>query len=246
MTDTQIAELAAKPRSPGLLPTAPALDVAHGLLTQSGTYVVTTADGQKHDLTAGELPAPVRVGGPWTVAFDPKWGGPATATFEKLEDWSRRPEAGIKYYSGTATYRTRFQFDMAPAKGRRVFLDLGRVEVMAEVQLNGKPLGILWKPPYRVDVTGAVKPGSNALEIKVVNLWINRMIGDEQMPEDSERNGDGTLRVWPKWLDEGKPSPTGRFTFTSWRLWKKGDPLAPSGLLGPVTVQTAAELPEAF
>ncbi|MCX6997369.1 MAG: glycosyl hydrolase [Kiritimatiellaeota bacterium] len=245
MTDAQIAQLVAKPRSPGMLPTAPVLDVAQGLLTQPGAYVVTTADGKHRDLMVAGLPAPVWVGGPWTVAFAPKWGGPASTTFEKLEDWSRRPEAGIKYYSGTATYRTRFQLDKAPAKGRRVFLDLGRVEVMAEVQLNGKPLGILWKPPYRVEVTSAVKPGNNTLEIKVVNLWINRMIGDEQLPEDSDRNGDGTLRAWPKWLDEGKPSPTGRFTFTSWRLWKKDSPLVPSGLLGPVTVQTAAELPRA-
>jgi hypothetical protein len=110
---------------------------------------------------------------------------------------------------------------------------------MAEVKLNGKDLGILWKPPFRVDVTGACKPGENTLEVKVVNLWINRMIGDEQLPEDSERNADGTLKSWPKWLEEGKPSPTGRYTFTSWRLWKKNSPLQESGLLGPVRIQAA-------
>ena len=110
---------------------------------------------------------------------------------------------------------------------------------MAEPKLNGQALGTLWKPPFRVDVTGAVKPGANALEVKVINLWINRMIGDEQLPEDSDRNPDGTLKKWPEWLERGKPSPTGRFTFATWRLYKKGDPLVKSGLLGPVLLRTA-------
>ena len=108
---------------------------------------------------------------------------------------------------------------------------------MARVTLNGHDLGTLWKPPYCVDITDAAKVGDNALEIQVVNLWPNRMIGDEQMPEDSERNADGTLKAWPQWLNAGQPSPTGRYTFTSWRLWKKDDALLPSGLLGPVTLR---------
>jgi hypothetical protein len=91
-----------------------------------------------------------------------------------------------------------------------------------------------------VEVTGVLQRSENTLEIKVVNLWVNRMIGDEKLPEDSERNPNGTLKAWPAWLAEGKPSPAGRFTFTSWRLWKKDDPLAPSGLLGPVTLQVVA------
>jgi hypothetical protein len=111
---------------------------------------------------------------------------------------------------------------------------------MAAVGLNGKDLGVLWKPPYRVDVTEALKPGDNAIEIRVTNLWVNRMIGDEDLPEDSERNADGTLKAWPQWVLDGKPSPTGRFTFTTWRLWKKSDALVASGLLGPVTLRVAA------
>jgi hypothetical protein len=84
-----------------------------------------------------------------------------------------------------------------------------------------------------------LKAGDNALEIGVTNLWINRMIGDEELPEDSDRNPDGTLKAWPQWVQEGKPSPTGRFTFTSWRLWKKGEAPVESGLLGPVTLRVA-------
>jgi hypothetical protein len=123
-----------------------------------------------------------------------------------------------------------------------VCLDLGQVDVMAEVKLNGKDLGILWKPPFRVDVTDVLRPGDNALEVRVTNLWINRMIGDESLPEDSDRNANGTLKSWPEWVQQGKPSPTGRFTFTSWRLWKKTDSLQPSGLLGPVRILTSQKL----
>jgi hypothetical protein len=110
---------------------------------------------------------------------------------------------------------------------------------MAQVSLNGKDRGILWKSPYRVEITNAAKAGDNALEVKVTNLWVNRMIGDETLPEDSTRNPDGTLKEWPQWVREGKSSPTGRSTFTSWRLWKANDPLQESGLIGPVTLHAS-------
>ena len=188
-----------------------------------------------------ELKPLQEIAGTWQVGFDPKWGGPAMpVTFDALDDWSKRPESGIRYYSGTAVYRTTFQSKIQNPKSK-IFLDLGKVAVMADVTLNGKPLGILWKPPFRVDVTGALKAGDNTLELRVVNLWINRQIGDEQLPEDSDRNKGGTLKSWPAWLGEGKPSPTGRYTFTSWRLWKKDDPLVESGLLGPVTLNVASD-----
>ena len=177
------------------------------------------------------------IAGPWAVAFDPTWGGPAKVTFEKLEDWPKRPEDGIKYYSGTASYQTKFIYKPT-ATPTKTWLDLGKVAVMAEVKLNGKDLGILWKPPYRVDVTDALQPGENTLEIKVVNLLINRQIGDEQLPDDRSPSA-ATLKAWPQWVQEGKPSPTGRFTFSNYRLWKKDDPLAESGLLGPVTIHAA-------
>ena len=173
--------------------------------------------------------------GPWAVAFDPKLGGPAKVTFDKLDDWSKRPEDGIKYYSGTAIYQTTVNYKPSAAS-TKTWLDLGKVAVMAEVKLNGKDLGILWKPPYRVDVTEALQAGDNQLEVKVVNLLINRQIGDEQLPDDSPRNLAGTLRTWPQWVQEDKPSPTGRFTFGSHRLLKKNDPLVESGLLGPVNI----------
>jgi hypothetical protein len=189
------------------------------------------------------VPPPVELRGPWEVRFAPGGGAPLQVQLEKLISWSAHSDPSVRHFSGAATYHTTFAWPPRTATGvtSLCFLDLGQVAVMAELKINGKDLGILWKPPFRVDVTDTLRPGENSLEVKVVNLWINRMIGDEQLPEDSERNPNGTLKAWPKWVLEGKPSPTGRYTFTSWRLWKKDAPLVDSGLLGPVTLQFAAQ-----
>lgn len=212
-----------------------AIDLGCGEIWQSGDYLLKNAKGKARHL-AVSLPPAQEIAGPWTVEFDPKWGGPASTTFAKLEDWSQNLDQGIKYYSGTAVYRNTFDFSPT-GKARRCYLDLGDVQVMAQVKLNGKDLGILWKAPYRCDVTDALKKGSNVLEVRVVNLWVNRLIGDEQLAEDSPRVGWGVVSSWPQWLLKNQPSPAGRFTFTSHRIWKKDEPLVKSGLLGPVTLQ---------
>jgi len=261
LSGDEIAKLAQADRPAETREEAAALDIARGEIHQSGLYVIKTADGQKHELDV-KLPVPQEIAGPWEVQFDSRMGGPAKAvTFEKLDDWSKRGEKEISYYSGTAVYRKDFvlgeipsaEFEMRnknkasdkSAYGTRhskFILDLGDVAVMAEVKFNGKDLGILWKPPFRVDVTDAVKPGENKLEVKVVNLWINRQIGDQQLPEDSERNANGTLKAWPQWLQDGKSNPSGRIGFSSWQLWKKADPLVKSGLLGPVSLHAVGQI----
>jgi hypothetical protein len=233
------------PIAPGKEPVAKATGNGEGGLRleawQDGVYQLTTAAGLVLKARAEGLPAPLEVGGPWDVRFPPKWGAPDKVTLDKLISWSEHADPGVKYFSGTATYAKTVSVPRElPGKGRRIYLDLGRVQVMATVKLNGKDLGILWKAPYRVDVTDALKAGDNTLEIGVTNLWINRMLGDEELPEDSDRNPDGTLKAWPRWVEEGKPSPTGRFTFTSWRLWKKGEAPVESGLIGPVTFRSSA------
>lgn len=121
--------------------------------------------------------------GPWELSFDPKWGGPEKVTFNTLQDWTQRPEEGIRYYSGTATYRQSFDL---PEKvtGRRLFLDLGVVNYLAAVRVNGKDLGVVWTAPWRVEITHAVKLHDNSLEIDVVNLWTNRLIGDAKLPPE--------------------------------------------------------------
>jgi hypothetical protein len=176
------------------------------------------------------------------VAFEPGWGAPHTATFDELHSWSEDDDQGIRRFSGTATYATTFRLASGALKpGARLDLDLGEVEVMARVTLNGEDLGLLWVAPYVVDITDAAEVGENELVVEVTNLWPNRMIGDQHLPEDSDRNPNGTLKTWPEWLQDGEPSPTGRYTFTTWRLWDADDPLQPSGLIGPVrVVQVAA------
>jgi hypothetical protein len=151
--------------------------------------------------------------GPWKVQFQSGRGAPAECSFEKLVSWTENNDSGVKYFSGTATYSKSFQ---APAKwfnsGARLWIDLGDVKNIAEVSVNGKSLGIVWKPPFRVDVTGAMKPGTNVLEIKVTNLWVNRLIGDQQ------------------------PDATKKYTYTNMRFYSADSTLLPSGLLGPVQI----------
>lgn len=238
----EIVKLAqSKPAGPDIQ-LGPAYDLVSREIGQNGNYEIKTADGKSRQVTITDLPAPLEIKGPWELKFTPGWGAPEKVTLDNLISWTEHSDSGVKYFSGSATYQKQFTFEQALKSELSnlksvVYLDLGKVAVMAAVKLNGKNLGILWKPPYRVDITSAVKTGQNDLEIRVVNLWINRMIGDEFLAEDSERNNNGTLKQWPQWLQEGKPSPAGRLTFTSWRLWKKDQPLQESGLLGPVTIQ---------
>lgn len=148
---------------------------------------------------------------PWTVSFDPEWGGPRKAVFNTLQDWSEHPSDSIRYYSGTAVYTTQFEFH--PGEGR-YFLDLGEVNNMARVSVNGHDLGIVWTSPWEVELTGALKEGANELTVEVTNLWVNRLIGDERNPEQ-------------------------RYTYTTFRHYDANSPLLPSGLSGPVRILTA-------
>jgi hypothetical protein len=202
-----------------------------------GKYELRHADGSASSIAVGPLPEPLELAGPWEVRFAPGGGAPEKVVFDKLISWSEHFDQGVKYFSGTATYAK--TFSLSPelfGANRRLQLSLGEVQIMAEVTLNGKNLGIFWKTPFCADITEAAKQGENQLEMKVVNLWINRQIGDEFLPEDSDRNGGVTLKSWPNWLLEGKSSQTGRKSFATWRLWSKNDPLQPSGLLGPVRI----------
>ena len=159
------------------------------------------------------------VDGPWSVAFQPGRGAPASLTLDKLTSWSENEDPGVKYFSGTGTYTKTLQ---APPDwfqpGAKLWIDLGDVKNLAEVAVNGKSFGVVWHAPYRVDVTGALKPGANELTIKVIDPWVNRLIGDQQ------------------------PDAAVKYTFAPSKPYKAKSPLVPSGLLGPVTVlRVAAE-----
>ena len=120
----------------------------------------------------------------------------------------------------------------------RWWLDLGVVKNMARVSLNGRDLGVVWCAPWRVEITAAVRPQGNRLEITVANLWPNRLIGDEQLPPDCEYGKEGNLLRWPDWFLKGEPRPSpSRRAFSTWKHFDKDSPLLPSGLLGPVTLR---------
>jgi hypothetical protein len=156
------------------------------------------------------------LGGAWTVKFDPKWGGPESVSFERLQDWTHRPEEGIRHYSGKGTYSRIFDLpESARGSGKRLHLDLGRVKNVAEVRLNGQNLGVVWTAPWQVEITKSAQATENRLEIDVVNLWPNRLIGDAALAPDK------------------------RFTLTNVKKFKPNSPLLESGLLGPVTLRMA-------
>ena len=209
-------------------------------VAQPGTYELKTAAGHLLKAQIQALANPVEIGGPWELRFPTGGGAPERVTLESLISWTDHPNPGVKYFSGTATYRCQFTLPTGiVAQDHRLYLDLGRLSVIAQAKLNGRDLGILWKPPFSTEVTEIVHVGTNDLEISVVNLWPNRLIGDEQLPSDREwthHEWGEVLARYPQWLLENKPSPARRITFTTWKHWTKDDPLMESGLLGPVRI----------
>lgn len=197
-------------------------------LEEDRTFVLLKFDAHqsffvvfRHPAKQATRPAPnfpevvplAEIGGPWQVRFQERRGAPSQIRLERLIDWTQHPDAGVRHFSGLATYRTTFETG-AEFKSRglnqRVFIDLGTVKVMAAVRLNGLDLGTAWTAPFRVDATAALVSGTNTLEVRVANLWPNRLIGDAALPPDQ------------------------RVAWTTWNPFSKDTPLLSSGLLGPV------------
>jgi hypothetical protein len=249
------SEIQALAQSGGLAPQEPPASLAYeangslvARISSGAGCTVSFSDGGRQSLAAPALPPSVALAGPWQVTFPPKLGAPAAATFDRLISWPDHADAGIRHFSGTATYATTFELPAALfGADRELTLDLGRVEVIAQATLNGQPLPTLWKPPFRLRVDGVAKPGANTLEVRVTNLWPNRMIGDAALPDDiawqSAKRGSSLPAKWPEWLVKGQPRPSGRIAFCTRKdVYAKDDPLLPSGLLGPVTVSAAVRL----
>ncbi|PAL21762.1 glycosyl hydrolase [Sphingopyxis sp. GW247-27LB] len=228
------------------------------LAWESGRYTVEGGGS----FTA-KVPAPITVEGAWAVRFQPGRGAPEAITLPRLASLSRHADDGVRHFSGTATYERTIDVPAAALrKGRRVFLDLGRVEVLSGVKVNGTDLGVVWKEPYRVDITDVVKPGANRVSLAVTNLWTNRMIADAALPEEGpfvdaewpvgERfSADGKktpvmarkITALPEWYKAGEAKPAGgRVTFSTWTFYGKDEPLLDSGLLGPVRILFADEV----
>lgn len=183
--------------------------------SQGSCFIVFRNEPAKR-MTAGGPIFPEReiiseINGPWNVRFQPNRGAPKKIELDRLMDWSKHSDPGVQHFSGTAAYTCEFQ--IADIKSR-IDLSLGNVRVMAQVKLNGVDVGKIWTPPFRVNITKAVKPGKNTLEIIVANLWPNRLIADQSL------------------------SPDQRVSWTTWNPYQKDTPLLESGLLGPVTLQT--------
>jgi hypothetical protein len=201
--------------------------IANGLTTvplhlepNDAVFVVFNkqADGSSRVISQPVEKQLTSVNGPWNVSFQPNRGAPAQISFEALTAWNENADPGVKYFSGTGTYTSTIN---APAEwlkeGTQLWLDLGIVKNLAEVVINGKSLGIVWKTPFRVNVTEALKQGENLLEIKVTNLWVNRLIGDQQ------------------------PGITKKITYTTMPFYRASSSLLPSGLLGPVRIISLSE-----
>jgi hypothetical protein len=165
------------------------------------------------------IPAPVTIEGPWMVTFQAGRRAPAEAVvFERLSSWTEHPMEGVKYFSGTATYTQSITLGKEFLKpGQRVALDLGAVKNVAELFVNGHAIGVLWKPPFRADITSAIQAGENMIEIRITNLWPNRLIGDQKLPEKE------------------------RVTWCFYRFYTAESPLLESGLLGPVKIFSCAK-----
>ncbi len=159
------------------------------------------------------------ISGPWKVNFPANWGAPPSVVFDQLISWTESTNTGIKYFSGTAVYHNSFKLSDGASK-KAIMLNLGDLRDVAEVFINGKSAGILWKKPYQVDISQLVQPGTNDLKIEIVNLWINRLTGDMLLdPKD-------------------RFCKTNQSYMTS-EVWPSGDEpfrIQTAGLLGPVTL----------
>lgn len=179
------------------------------VFSKNGTGGCMAADVRNHKLAVANLT------NDWKVTFDAKWGEELPLKMEQLTDWTQMQNPKIKYYSGTAIYERSFVLNEHNPKNRYE-LDLGEVCNMAHVWVNGQDLGIVWVAPWKVDVTRAIQVGTNTVRIEVVNLWQNRIIGDERQAAEQEGFK--------------------RYTHYTWSHYSKDDPLLPSGLLGPVVL----------
>jgi len=195
------------------------------VILQNGDYSLTTANGKVSKFGIHAIPAPIQLSGPWDVSFPEGWGAPPRIVFQELISWTESENNGIRYFSGIATYHKEFDVsDDQLEPGNIMFLDLGNVHMIADVFINDIPLGILWEPPFRLDISEILKPGKNTLKIEVANDWSNRIVGDHKLPGKTRFTSTNIT----------SPNSTSM-------LWKDA-PLLESGLLGPVQLIPAKRI----
>jgi hypothetical protein len=185
---------------------------------QNGKYILTGGNRKQKQVIVDNIGTPVKIDGDWNVQFNPEWGAPEKVVFSKLISWTEHENQGIKYYSGKGTYtKTITVQDGWIGDGKNIYLDLGKVGEIAEVFINGKSAGVVWKPPFRTDITKLVKQGSNELKVEVMNLWVNRLTGDAKLPESERLTKTNIHSDGGSWLKN----------YTEWHV-------EAAGLFGPV------------
>lgn len=211
-------------------------DAINWITQNEGKIRYTKASGETKTIEVNSIPKLIDLSNNWIVVFPSASQKTINEKFEKLISWSNHKNEDVQHFSGTATYTKEFEIsEDLLQKDKQLELDLGSVAVIAEVFINGKKVSTLWKAPYRIYIDDFVKKGTNTLEIKVTNLWPNKLIGDESVSLDYERKGN-KIKKLPDWLLNNKERPSKRTTFSSWKHWSKDDALLTSGLLGPIKI----------
>jgi len=212
-------------------------DYINWITPNTGKITYTYASGETKSAEVTSLPESIDLSNSWEVSFPLNSGFLEKVKFDKLISWSDHKDENIQHFSGTATYKKEFVLSEDVLQSdKRLELDLGSVAVIAEVIINGKNVATLWKAPFRIGIDDFVVKGKNTLEVKVTNLWPNRLIGDEKLPLDFERRGD-KMKTLPDWLLNTSTRPSNRTTFPSWKHYQKEDTLLTSGMLGPVEIR---------
>ena len=222
-----------------------AVDVINGSYITSDVPVSVIAGYANGDKKNIVIPAPALapVTGTWSVDFKPKLEEPFSLQLPELVDFSNHSDNRVKYFAGTAVYKNSITMD-AVAADKQYLLDLGTVNDIVSVKVNGKDLGVCWYPPYQIDISSALKSGNNSMEISVTTNWANRLIGDEKEPADFEWGADRgelgrAMKAFPDWFVQNKPRPSqGRKTFLLWYYYRNDSTLKPAGLAGPVMLRT--------
>ena len=193
---------------------------------KEGQYALTDNDGNRNVIETGDIPMPFNITGDWQLDFPSGWGAPDHIVIPELISWTDSDLEGVKYFSGIATYYKKFDIPRENiGEEMIILLDLGKVREIVEIYLNGEKMGILWKPPYQIDITRVAQAGENSLTLEIANTWSNRLTGDGLLPEGERYT---------------KTNITGP-NFQNNTLWKDA-PLLESGLIGPVSIQFARKI----